>query len=161
MQMTTAATKILGATGGETIRFLGGLVTIKTTGEEAGGAFSLAEHLMPAGFAAPPHVHRREDEVLYVLEGEVSFTTEGRTIRGGPGTYVYLPRDIPHAYAVGDDAPARLLVLTAPAGFERFCREVGTPVPQGEESLAPPTPAEVEAMLATAPRFGIEILPPA
>ncbi len=160
MQMATDNPQTLAPGEGEAIWFLGHTVTIKTTGEETGEAFSVTEHYPPAGFAPPPHVHRNEDETFYVLEGEVSFLSGEDTFRGGVGTYVRMPRGVPHTYRVEGESPARLLIVTAPAGFERFIRDSGVPARDLTEPVPPPTQADIEKMLAVAPRYGVEILPP-
>ena len=160
MQTATGRPRALAPSAGEAIWFLGHLVTVKTAGEETGGAFSVTEHHPPAGFGPPPHIHHHEDEAIYVLAGEVSGFSGERTFRGGPGAYVLLPRGIPHAYKVEGNAPARLLVLTAPAGFERFVRDAGVPAEDRTAPAPPATQADIERMLATAPRYGVEILPP-
>src|SRR5919199_2824076 len=96
----------------------GGLATIKATGEETGGLYSLVEVLEPEG-EAPLHVHHREDEAFWVLEGEVTFEIGEQTIKASPGSFVFGPKDVPHRYIV-ESGPARLLFLLSPAGFEEF-----------------------------------------
>ena len=166
MQATMDAASGMGAVNGlasgegEAIWFLGCLVTVKTGGEETGDAFSIAEHVYPAGFGPPPHIHRNEDEAFYVLEGEVAFLSGGATFRGGHGAYVRMPRGLPHTFRVEGDTPARLLIVTAPAGFERFIRDAGIPAADRTAPAPAATGADIERMLATAPRYGIEFLPP-
>ncbi len=160
MEAATSYPRALAPGAGEATWFLGHLVTIKTAGEETNEAFSVTEHYPPAGFAPPPHIHHKEDEAIYVLEGEIAGFSGETTFRGVPGSYVFLPRDVPHTWRVEGDAPARLLILTAPAGFERFVRDAG--VPAEDPALPPPpvTEAAIEKMLATGPRYRIEMLPP-
>ena len=160
METATDYPQVLAAGMGEAIWFLGTVVTIKTAGEETDEAYSIAEHLAPAGFSPPPHIHRNEDEAFYVLEGDVSFFSGDTTFRGGPGAYVRMPRGVPHTFRVEGDAPARLLIMTAPAGFERFVRDSGIPAEDRTAPAPPPTPADIERMLATAPRYGLEFLVP-
>ena len=64
----------------------------------------------------PLHVHHREDETFIVLEGEIEFNIGGQRIEAGPGTTVFGPRDVPHAYIVRK-GPSRMLFLFTPAGF--------------------------------------------
>ncbi len=160
MQTTTDFPQTLAPGQGEAIWFLGSLITVKTGGEETDEAFSITEHVYPAGFGPPPHIHRNEDEAFYVVEGEVAFFSGGTTFRGGPGAYVRMPRGLPHTFRVEGDTPARLLIVTAPAGFERFVRDAGIPAGDRTAPAPPPTPADIERMLATAPRYGIEFLAP-
>ncbi|HAV60755.1 MAG TPA: cupin domain-containing protein, partial [Verrucomicrobiales bacterium] len=78
------------------------------------------EATVPPGGGPPPHYHTREEESFYVLEGEVTFTVEGRTIVGRPGSFVQLPREAPHAFKNTSDIPAKMLIQCTPAGFEEF-----------------------------------------
>ncbi len=158
METATNYPQVLAAGMGEAIWFLGTVVTVKTAGEETDEAYSIAEHLTPAGFSPPPHIHHNEDETFYVLEGDISFFSGDTTFRGGPGAYVRMPRGVPHTFRVEGDAPARLVIMTAPAGFERFVRDSGIPAEDRTAPAPPPTTADIERMLATAPRYGIEFL---
>ena len=81
-------------------RFLGCPTTLRATAATTNGAFGLIENLMPPGFASPYHVHKNEDEAFYVLEGEVAFVCGGEWLTGGPGTYVFGPRGVPHGFKV-------------------------------------------------------------
>lgn len=157
---TTTAARVTQRGDGEAIDFLGCLVTIKVAGEDVGDRFSVAEHWCPAGFGPPPHVHHEEDETFVILEGAVTGVCGGRPFRAEAGATVFLPRGVPHAFTVAGERPARMMVVATPAGFERFCRDAGAPASRVDELPAPPSPADVTRMLATAPRFGIEILPP-
>ena len=160
METATNYPQTLAAGMGEAIWFLGTVVTVKTAGEETDEAYSIAEHLAPAGFSPPPHIHHNEDETFYVLDGDVSFFSGDTTFRGGPGAYVRMPRGVPHTFRVEGDAPARLLIVTAPAGFERFVRDSGIPAEDRTAPAPAPTPADIERMLATATRYGLEFLAP-
>ncbi|MFN7976837.1 MAG: cupin domain-containing protein [Vicinamibacterales bacterium] len=129
--------------------FLGLPTQFKATTESTGGAFGLVEHLsMPPGFASPYHTHRREDEAFYVLEGRVDFICDGAWTSAGPGTYVFGPRGLAHGFTVVGDAPARMMLLCAPGGFERFIAELSAPAP------APP---DLARLMAVAAEYEIEI----
>ncbi|HEX2182479.1 MAG TPA: quercetin 2,3-dioxygenase [Rubrobacteraceae bacterium] len=104
----------------------GGLATIKATGRETAGLYSIIEVLEPQGARAPLHLHRKEDEAFYVIEGQVTFRIGEQTIKGHPGTFVFGPKDVPHTYTV-DSGPARLLFLLSPAGFEGFVETISEP----------------------------------
>jgi quercetin dioxygenase-like cupin family protein len=78
------------------IRFLGIPTLMRSTGESTNGSFGLMEHWeMPPGFASPYHMHHLEDEAFYVLEGEMAFVCDGKWMKGGPGAYIFGPREIP------------------------------------------------------------------
>lgn len=138
--------------------FLGTLVLLKATGAATGGAFGLIEQVAPPGFGPPLHVHRGEDELFYLVEGEATFVCDGRQWRVGSGAAVFLPRDRPHTFRIEGDAPARLLQFTFPAGLERFFAELGEPAPA--LTLPPPAPPDVDGLLALAPKYRFEILGP-
>src|SRR5918997_167213 len=98
--------------------WLGGLVTVKATGKETDGHYALVEVLDPVG-PQPLHVHHREDEGFWILEGEVTFEVGEETIKASPGSFVFGPKDVPHRYTV-ESEQARTLFLLSPAGFEEF-----------------------------------------
>ena len=104
------------------IWFLGALSQVRLSGEQTGGAFSLADTLARRGNASPVHVHDRDDEIFFVLDGELRVFAGEDDYTAGPGTVAVLPRRLRHAYVV-TSATARFLVLHAPAGFEQFAAE--------------------------------------
>jgi quercetin dioxygenase-like cupin family protein len=102
------------------LNFLGSRVRILVDAEQSDARFSLVDFVeVPAGQMPPLHVHHAEDEIFYIVDGEVTLYLPGREIHARPGDCVLAPRGIPHAYRVGD-RPARWLVMSSPAGFERF-----------------------------------------
>lgn len=136
-------------------QFFGAPTVLRSTGETTGGHFFLLEHLaMPPGLASPYHVHHKEDEAFYILEGTVAFLLGDVWRVAGPGTYVYGPREIPHGFRVIGTSPARMLLQCAPAGFENMVRELSVPV---DAVSAPP---DMALLVATAARYGIDILGP-
>jgi quercetin dioxygenase-like cupin family protein len=150
---------ILRAPGeGEATWFLSNRMTIKATAEATGGAFGLVESLIAPGASPPLHVHHDEDESFYVLEGEITFRCGAQTYTGGPGTFVFLPRDVPHTFVVEGDAPARLLTLLTPGGSERFFVDGGRP-PE-TEGLPPAGPPDIEKLRRVAANYGNEIVGP-
>ena len=86
----------------------GALVTFLATGEDTHGQFALLEVVGRRGNVPPPHIHRREDEIFYVLEGEVVFSVSDCTIKGTPGTMIFLPRDVRHSSGAGELHPRAL-----------------------------------------------------
>jgi quercetin dioxygenase-like cupin family protein len=130
------------------VYFLGLPTILRATGQTTNGAFGLLEQVMPPGFASPYHTHRLEDEAFYVLEGEVAFVSDGNWTHARPGTYIFLPRNIHHGFKVVSDAPARLLILCAPGGFERFVLEMSEPAP---------TPPDMAGLMTVAARYKVDI----
>jgi mannose-6-phosphate isomerase-like protein (cupin superfamily) len=144
---------------GKTLWVLGDLYEFKATGEDTGGMFALWETTIPPGNPGPPpHIHHNEDEVFYLLEGELELMVEGRASVVGAGTFVYIPKGTLHTYRNAGTRPARFLGMVAPSGFEGFFEEVGEPARHG--SSPPAEPPDVEKIMATAPKYGLEIPPP-
>ena len=149
----------LGADEGEALWFLGALVTIKAEADTTAGRAVVTHNMAPRGHGSPLHVHRREDEWFYVLEGELTFEVDGEVLKAGPGGFVYGPRDIPHAFVVTSDV-AQFLLVAEPADFSGFLRAIGEPATVRE--IPPPStePPDFEALGRVAASFGIEILGP-
>ncbi len=149
---------------GEAWWWMGGLATIKATGEQTDGRYTLVEILVPEFPMEESllHVHHFEDEGFYILEGEMTFYVGDETIKARPGSFLFGPKDVPHAFSV-DSGPARLLFVLSPAGMEGAIREMGEPArelsipPQPE---APPDEAEMGRLMAIAERYGGEMLGP-
>ncbi len=145
---------------GPTVWVVGDTYTFKARGEDTNGAFALFEGTVPPGAGPLPHVHRREDEAFYVLEGELEILDGDRTFTATAGSYVYIPRGVLHRFKNVAETTARLLVFFAPAGFDEFFFEVGQPAEAG--GTAPPLgPEEIARTLELAPRYGLEIQLPA
>lgn len=136
------------------------LHVFKAVGEETGGAFALSELTVRPEFGPPPHVHQREDESFYVLEGEFQFLDGDRAFTAGAGSFVHLPKGRLHAHLAAGDAPARALVLVTPAGVEKFIEEAGRPATGDPTPPPPPEMPELERIVAVAQKYGIEVPPP-
>jgi uncharacterized cupin superfamily protein len=120
----------------------------------------LIELVARKGNVPPPHIHHREDETFYVLEGELAVSVGGRTIKATPGTMVFLPRDVVHSFTINSDQ-ARVLVLLTPAGAEGYFQECSVPAPAMMLPPAVETPyGEIQKMVAVAQKFGIEFVLP-
>lgn len=107
-----------------------------------------------------PHVHSREEEGFYVLEGEITLQIGDQRLVATAGMFANMPVGTPHSFKNESDKPARMLISVAPAGLEEMFFEIGVPVPQGATSAPPPKKEEIEKLLQIAPRYGIEILLP-
>jgi len=145
---------------GKPLYLVGDLYTFKATGEETNGAFALWEAMIPPQAGPPPHIHRREDESFYVLEGEIEFLEGDRTFLAGAGSFVHVPRGILHRFKNVGTTPARALLMVTPAGLEKMFEEIGTPATDPSAPPPPPGPEDVEKILAIAPKYGFEIPPP-
>lgn len=135
----------------------GSLYRIKARAEDTGGTLGLIEAKFYKGFGPPLHVHRREEESFYVIEGEIRFRTGEEEFVAGPGTWVWGARGVPHTFKVESES-ARALILVTPGGFERMFEVGGVPV---RESPQPPVqeynPDEAVAMSR---RFEFEVVGP-
>jgi quercetin dioxygenase-like cupin family protein len=117
---------------GERLNVLGARIVVKSDGDPRHMTF--CDHPVPKGYSIPPHVHDDEDEIAYVLEGEIEFTSfaaaigvrcPARTVCLGPGGFVHLPRGVPHSWRNAADGPSRILVITSPgARLHRMFREL-------------------------------------
>ncbi|MEZ5080517.1 MAG: cupin domain-containing protein [Thermoleophilia bacterium] len=127
--------------------FLGHDFAELASGAATGGAICVHEIVQRAGEEPPLHIHRREDEVFYVLEGQMTFHVGDRTLEAPGGTLVFLPRGVPHGFRVHDDE-ARVLQICAPGGVDVFFAG------WGDRAL------DVPAMSAALEEFGVEIVGP-
>jgi len=159
MSTATLAPIALAADQGEARWFLGVLATIKASTETTDGRVAVIEHRAPRGSGSPLHVHRREDEWFYVIEGSLQLWVGGNRIEARAGSFVYGPRDVPHTFEVTSDE-ARFLLVTEPAGFERFLREASQPAGSLTIPPAPETPPDIHELVSIAASYGIEIQGP-
>jgi len=122
---------VLGPGEGPAYGFHGSAAVIKASGADTLGQLGVIESVYPAGLAVREHVHAGEDEMFYLLAGEMQvFCGEGRwTV--GPGSFVFVPRDQPHGFTVTGAGPARALVITGPSRLAAQIAARGEPVPPG------------------------------
>ncbi len=140
---------------GERIWIVGDTMTLKATGVTTGGRLALLENLTAPSGGPPPHVHTREDEFFFVLDGsfEVRIGEEVHTL--DPGGYAYVPRGTVHNFRNVAETPSRILVGFTPAGMEGFLRESGRPA--ADDGPAPRVDdEEIARTMAAAPKYGVE-----
>jgi quercetin dioxygenase-like cupin family protein len=145
---------------GEARWWFGALAVIKATAADTGGLMSIVEVTEHPGAEAPLHVHHRDDEGFWILEGDVTFEVGDTTIVASAGDYVYGPREIPHRFTVGDRG-CRMLFVLVPGGIEDVIRATSAPAPS--RTLPPPpeaepTPEEVERLTTIVKEHGYELL---
>jgi mannose-6-phosphate isomerase-like protein (cupin superfamily) len=135
---------------------LGGLFDIKAAASDTRAKFSLFEAVMTKLAEPPLHVHHREDEAWYVLEGKLTFHVGDLVLEALPGTFVFAPKDIPHRFSV-DVEPTRVLVITSPGGgFEKVVEEGGLPIERSQG----PVPPDPEKLMELSKKYGFELLGP-
>jgi quercetin dioxygenase-like cupin family protein len=135
------------------------LMEIKARAEDTGGALGVvAGTFYDQGYGPPLHVHSREDEAMYVLEGQIRFRVGDDEFVAGPGTWVWQPRGVPQAFKVETEG-ARALCVWTPGGLEGMFEEGGVPAGDAAE---PPRQEEydVEAAAALAASYGFEVVGP-
>ena len=145
---------------GEARWWFGALAEIKATAADTGGQMAIVEVTEHPGAEAPLHVHHRDDEAFWILEGEVTFVVGDETIEAKAGDYVFGPRDIPHRFTVGDRG-CRMLFILVPGGIEDVIR--ATSEPATSRTLPPPpeqepTAEEIEGLKAIVKQHGYELL---
>src|ERR671927_24180 len=125
MEAAAGGVKVVGPKDGQE-GFLGSIgVRFMIDGAEAGERFSLVEHPMsPRALAAPLHLHTREDEYSFVLQGRMGALLGDDVVEAGPGELVFKPRNQWHTFWNAGDEPCRILEIISPAGFEEFFREL-------------------------------------
>lgn len=117
---------VLRSDEGEAFWWLGSLTLTKVTRQVTGGDLDIVDHRIPAGYAPPLHVHRHQDEVFYVIDGTFAVHCGDEDWEAGPGSLVFLPRQVPHGFVVSEDEPGRTLLINAPAGFADVVTVLGT-----------------------------------
>jgi mannose-6-phosphate isomerase-like protein (cupin superfamily) len=152
VEATATGVRVVGPNDGKE-GFLGSIgVRFMIDGSAAGERLSLVEHPMsPRALAAPLHLHTREDEYSYVLEGRMGALLGDDVVEAGPGELVFKPRDQWHTFWNAGDEPCRILEIISPAGFERFFAELS--------DMGGVNQAEDEALAELNQRYGLEMRP--
>jgi len=142
---------------GEARWWLAALAVIKATPADTGGAMTIVEVSEAPGAEVPLHVHHREDEAFWILEGSVTLLVGDAVIEASAGDYAFGPRDIPHRYTAGPEG-CRMLFICTPGGFENLVREMSQPA--AARTLPPPSDEspDFERIAAIAKANGCELL---
>jgi len=142
--------------------FQNSLVTIRVSTSEGQDGTSILEHRVPYGFSPPAHLHRTEDEVFHVLEGEFRVRVKDQEHRLGAGDLLLGPKGVPHTYRVESAQGGCCLTITVRGDFERFVRAVSRPAarPELPELAGPPSADALQALRSTAAKYGIELVGP-
>lgn len=142
---------------GRVIGVVGDLYRFLAVGEDTDGRYATIEAVVPPGGGPPPHIHSREEESFYVLEGEITFQIGEDRFVATAGMFANMPVGSLHSFKNASDKPAKMLISVAPAGLVKMFVEVGQPVEPGATTVPPPSREEIEKLLTIAPRYGIEI----
>lgn len=155
--MTMQLPHVLARDEGEHFHFLNNLFTTKVDGDRSDGVLTAMEFVGPRGFGPPLHSHQREDELFYVVEGEVRFTAGDADSVQVAGGVAWLPRGLPHQFQILSET-ARVFQVTTPAQFEEFVAKLG----RRTDRPVVPAPEEVDAaeVARVCAEFGIDVLGP-
>ena len=144
-----------------TIAVVGDVYRFLATGAETDGRYALWEAFVAPDAGPPPHIHTREVEAFYMLEGRVAIYVAGQRRELTAGQFAHVPIGTLHTFKNETAQPARMLILVAPAGLEQMFFEVGQAVDEGTQTAPLPSPEELARLVAAAPRYGVELrLPP-
>jgi mannose-6-phosphate isomerase-like protein (cupin superfamily) len=135
-------------------------MTVLVSGEQTKNAYAVLEVLVMPGGGTPPHIHHREDEMFYVLDGDITILAGEQTVRGSAGTCVHIPLGTVHTFKNEGSRPARMVVTYTPAGFENYFITAGTPATHGDKTAPPVMQETIERLQAYAPQYSLEIIPP-
>jgi len=135
------------------VTVLGGIeIVYRAVSEDTEGVYSLFEMTFPPGQGPPPHVHSREDESWYVLDGVVDFQIGEQSFTASRGWFGLGPRGVPHGLKAAGTGPAKMLMIVSPAGFERFFDELA-------ELTAIP-PFDFDQVRVLFEKYGMQIIEP-
>lgn len=138
----------------------GDRITFLITGAETGGAFFLGVTQVAPGGGPPPHVHSREDESFYLQEGMLALHVGGKELTASAGDFVHIPRGTVHSFKNVGDKTTKLLVLATPAGLEGFFAEAFYPAADVAD-ISQISEAVIGRAMKAAPKYGLQLLPPA
>ena len=130
--------------------------TIRISGADTGGAFTVIELRVPPGTTGPPHIHHNEHQTDHIVEGELVYTVGEETIVADAGTIVHCPKDVPHTFSNESETEALVYDWLHPAGFDEFVREAAEPLTDPSD----PPEMDMEKIMAIAPEYGVEFLAP-
>jgi quercetin dioxygenase-like cupin family protein len=153
---------ILSTQQGRALWHLGALLNFKAVGAETGGQYWALEGLADKHMAVPLHAHTQEDEIWYVLEGEIAFTAGDETRVEGPGTFVYIPRGVPHTFQIKSER-ARWFGIGLSGHLDQWFFETGEPAKAltlPPPSPGPPSEAAISAIAASLKAYGTDTLGP-
>ena len=146
---------------GRSIEVLPGeTVTFKAVSTDTDGAYTLIEVIDEPQAGPPLHLHRREDESFYILEGTFAFQigvgeaslNETRALTATAGWFMTAPKGTPHSYKNIGTTPAKMLTLFVPAGIENFFEDLSKLTAAGT--------LDTDSIVAVSAKQGIEVVSP-
>lgn len=132
--------------------------TFLVTGAQNNGAYFIMEGIIPSGGGPPLHIHHREEESFYLLEGTLEIRLGKNKITAATGDFVQIPRGTVHRFQNVGSAAARMLLFFSPAGMEKYFEEVLEPVQDRSSAIPPITEAVIARLMNAGPKHGLEFL---
>lgn len=129
---------------------------IKVASEDTAGALTFMETVVPPHAGPPLHIHRRESEAIYVLDGDLEIVDGDRSFLVTTGAFVYMPQGSTHRFENVRDTPSTILLFFVPAGFEGYLREMADSVVEGEPPPSGQTDLPKAARIGS--KYGLEIV---
>ncbi|MFC6704066.1 cupin domain-containing protein [Flexivirga alba] len=141
---------------------MGGLFEHLVGAGDTQGRLGISVVTQPPGIATPLHRHTKEAEAFYVLDGKITYRAGDTTYELRPGSFIYLPEGLPHAFRIRGESPARFLAFTTPGGLMSLYDEVGIPAAERRLPGADGQTPEVELpkWAEVGPRYGLEVVGP-
>jgi len=158
--MTNRTETVTRAAKGKRIATVGDIYRVVVSGTDTDGRYAMMEAIVAPGSGPPMHVHTREEEGFYLLEGEITFYTETETIRAMAGDSANMPPGVKHRFRNDSNRMARMLIVVTPSGLEEMFAEAGKVLADGDTAAPPITPEEIARIMQIAPKYGITIFPP-
>lgn len=144
---------------GVSLWVLGDLYTFKATGKQTNGAFTVIDQTIQPQGGPPPHIHHREDEAFYILEGRFSFLCGDKQNMFEAGSFVYIPKGTLHTFKNIGEQQGRLLVTITPAGLEEFFYSIG--IPANDLNTPPPfDDKNIEKLIRLAKDYQMDVILP-
>ena len=143
----------------KTIWLLGDTITLKVTGNETNGKYSVWEIKSPSQSGPPPHYHSNLEEGFYVLEGNFSFQYNENIVNVSYGSFIHVPAGIIHTYKNIGNSTGKLLVIGTPAGFENFAEELGIVITDEGSFSSPSSPLNIDKIVEISNKHGITFVP--
>jgi quercetin dioxygenase-like cupin family protein len=137
------------------VNLLGDIIRFKATGKDTQGKYSLLEITVPPQNGPPLHIHNREDESYYVIDGQFSIQNGDDTISANTGTYIFIPKGRPNTYKNVGNNPGKLLIMYTPPGAEKAFEELGQPIDEEQQQAS--KPPDMNKLMETIKRYDMEI----
>lgn len=150
MSTTNSKAAVVKSGQGKKMNILGHSATVKLSKEETQGDYYVCEIITPPGYGIPPHVHDREDEMIYVAEGEFAIKLGDEQFIAKPGDQIFFPRYLPHAFQnIGSTAGKTLWTIVPGGSFEEFFDQLGA---------LPPGQPDMEKVTKIFKNYGMKVL---